>query len=63
MKEFKVDGIMTIVNVLQGSGMVASASEVKEINRAEGNEVDGKIVNDWGVNVEIGSVVKKFHKF
>lgn len=58
MKEFKVDGIMTIVNVLQGSGMVASASEVKRLIEQKAIEVDGKIVNDWGVNVEIGSVVK-----
>ena len=58
MKEFKVDGAMTIVNVLQGSGMVTSASEAKRLIDQKAIEMNGKTVMDWGTQVETGSIIK-----
>src|SRR3989344_5796684 len=57
-KEVKVDGAMTIVNVLQGSGMVTSASEAKRLIDQKAIEMNGKTVMDWGTQVETGSIIK-----
>jgi tyrosyl-tRNA synthetase len=58
IQEFKINGAMTIVNVLQVSGMVVSASEAKRLIDQKAIEVNGKTVSDWGTRVEIGSTIK-----
>lgn len=58
MKEFKVGEGMTMVGLLQGSGMVESASEAKRLIEQGAIEVNGKTVKDWGVQVEAGSTIK-----
>ncbi len=57
IKEFSVAG-MKIVDILQGSGLVASASEAKRLIEQKAVEIDGKTVSDWGVLVESGSTIK-----
>lgn len=58
MQEFKIEGAMTIVNVLQGSGIVTSASEAKRLIDQKAIEVNGKTIDDWGTQVEPGSTIK-----
>ncbi|MEK7151618.1 MAG: tyrosine--tRNA ligase [Patescibacteria group bacterium] len=58
INEFKIDGAMTIVNVLQESGMVLFASEAKRLIDQKAVEINGKTVDDWGMQVESGNIIK-----
>lgn len=58
IKEFEINGIMTIVSVLQKSGLVTSASEAKRLINQKAVEINGKIIDEWGMQVKPGSTIK-----
>ncbi|HWQ99878.1 MAG TPA: S4 domain-containing protein, partial [Candidatus Methylomirabilis sp.] len=59
MPKFKARGASLLVDVLAGSGLVASKTDARRQIEQGGVKVDGKAVKDVNATVKAGMVVQK----
>jgi tyrosyl-tRNA synthetase len=58
MPEFRIDGEVTLIDVLTNSGTVSSGSEVRRLLKQNGIKVDEEKVDDPYLILRAGSIVQ-----
>lgn len=58
MREFKVEGVRSVVDVLKESGLVESMAEAKRLVDQGAVRIGDEVVESWGREVKAGDVIK-----